>query len=378
MIPADTLPEPRPMATRLRSRVNKAIEKIREQGPLEVLEKQGHGRGLEIGSDILQIAEHHLQPPQIGALETIHDLHDKIALRQYETLRPFTMEPTSGLRLSQQVLPVYSMAVVGSGSWDAQMPAVFMGPLVAAEVAGVRHRWAFLEPDGHGGISPVSLHAARLGRPTKVFRAGGMATLVALHDGVLGQVPDRVVLVGGDRLVRAAHEILFGTGRSRGYGLVVLCDADAVPDAIVDVLSRWLRIEPYRPTAVVTTSKMVHRKLRSRSAPEPVPSWWGDFENAVLVHVSGTYQALDMVNRVRPDMVVLMGPSFEELASEVRASHVLVGRYSEPAVLAMAGSLAALGRSGVLDYLTIHGIHVSTPQTASRLATLVRLSGDEL
>ena len=83
----ERLESPAQMATVLRGKAQKRIEEAEQIG-LAGIKAACRERPLIIGSDLIELARTHVSPPQQAALESLFHIQRKIALRQYETLRP--------------------------------------------------------------------------------------------------------------------------------------------------------------------------------------------------------------------------------------------------------------------------------------------------
>ncbi|MBU1245061.1 histidinol dehydrogenase [Myxococcota bacterium] len=372
------LDPPSGLATVLRGRAQKRIDEIEKEG-MTAVESACRGRGLVIAPDVVEAALVHVTPPQQAALESLVHIHRKIALRQYETLRSCVIEPTTGVKITQEVRPVPSMAVVAPGTWDEQVPHALLSVLAAARVAGVPRRAVLLEPDSAGGVSPVSILAAGLGEATDIYRTGGVPGLVALSRGWLGFVPEKTELCGGSRLVQAAGEILHGRSEVPAYDMLVLTDSTSGVQPVLEILSSWLADDPFSTVGFLTTSRRLVQRMETHldALPEPRPAWTRDLAQIPVVVRQTVEEMITASSAVRVKYLVLLVSKPEQYIPQIfHASHIVLGdnaaalisrRAFAAGVLTAGGLKASCETTGVFSFLRSVTIEKIGHKTAERL-----------
>lgn len=366
------------LATILRGKAQKRIDEVDREGMVAV-EAACRGRGLVIPPEVVESARVHVSPPQQAAIESLAHIQRKVALRQYETLRSCVIEPTTGVKIIQELRPVPSMAVVAPGAWDEQVPHALLSVLAAARVAGVPRRAVLLEPDAAGGVSPVSILAAGIGEATDVYRAGGVPGLVALSRGLLGFTPETVQLAGGSRLVQAAGELLYGRPQVPAYDLLVLTDSTSGVLPVVEILATWLADDPFSTVGLLTTSKRLVQRVEAHvdALPEPKPAWSRDLAQVPVVVRSTVEDMLAASTAVRVKYLVLLVSKPEQYLPQIsHAAHVVLGdnaaalisrRAFAAGVLTAGGATAACENTGVYAFLRSMTIEKIGHKSAERL-----------
>ncbi len=380
----EQLEAPPQMATLLRGKAQKRIEES-EQAGFAGVEAACRGRPLVIGPELVELARGHVTPPQQAALESLFHIQRKVALRQYETLRPCIVDPTTGVKISQEIRPLQSVAIVAPGSWEEQVPHELGAFLTAAAIAGVPRRVALLEPDAAGGVSPVNILAASMGEATEIFRAGGVAGLVGLLSGWFGPVPEKILVAGQNRLVRAAWEILHGIRPVSGYDLLVLTDSTSGVQPVLEIFSNWLTDDPNSAVGFLTTSRRLVARMESHLAalPEPRAPWTRDMEHVPVVVRSTVEEMVAESARHRVRYLVLLVSKPESCLPRLgRADHIVVGDHA--AALAARRAFAAGGvwagdcihpdeTSGVFAFLRTQTVQKIGHKAAERLRVQLAL-----
>lgn len=380
----DRLESPAQTATLLRGKAQKRIEEA-EQAGFAGIEAACRGRPLIIGPDLVELSRTHVTPPQTAALESIFHIQRKVALRQYETLRPCIVEPTTGVKISQEIRPLQSMAIVVPGSWDEQVPHELGALLCAAVVAGVPRRMVLLEPDAAGGVSPVSILAAGMGEATEIFRAGGVEALVGLLAGWFGPVPDKILVAGQNRVVRAAWEILHGIRPTPLYDLLVLTDSTSGVQPVMEIFSNWLTDDPHSTVGFLTTSRRLAGRMEAflDELPNPKEPWTHDMERVPVVIRPTVDEMVEESARHRVRHLVFLVSKPDGYTSRLaHADHVVVGDHA--AGLASRRVFAAGGvwagdrvhpdeTSGVFAFLRTQTIEKIGHKAAERLRVQLSL-----
>jgi histidinol dehydrogenase len=347
MIIVDKLSISPKISSTLKSKASKKIKTIKDAGMNGVLQKT-KGKGLEISFEIIETANFHLSAPVQASIESIVRIQEKVALRQYETIRPCTMEPTAGVKIKQIVKPVKSMAVVAPGIWDKEVPHELTSIIVAANVAGVSKRMVFLEPDAAGGISPLSLYAANLSEATHVWRTGGAHALVNLFSGNFDDIPERIFLIGGDRLDRVIFNILSKIEQNENIDLVLLIDSQSGIVPVIETIESFKNNNPLSNIQLVTTSKRILKKIEQyiEKISENKPLLLNDFKKLPVLIASSIEHALSEISKVNIDYLSLFISKPESIISDISSvNHILIGDIISPLV-----SKRGLGTGVIKNY----------------------------
>lgn len=380
----ERLESPTQTATVLRGKAQKRIEEAEQMG-FSGIKAACRERPFIIGSDLIELARTHVSPPQQAALESLFHIQRKVALRQYETLRPCILEPTTGVKISQDIHPLQSVAIVAPGNWDNHVPHELGGLLVAASVAGVSRRVVLLEPDAAGGVSPISILSAGMGEATEIFRAGGIPGLVGLLAGWFGPVPEKIVIAGNNRLVRAAWEILLGVRSLPKYDLMVLTDSTSGVQPLLDIFAHWLTDDPYSNAALLTTSRRLVSRLdeQLQALPTPKAPWTHDMERVPIVVLSTMEELVTVSAQHHVRYLVLMVSKPDLYISRLKhADHIVVGDHAAALVsrrIFAAGGIRAGDSidsdeiSGVFSFLRSQTVEKMSHKAAERLRVQLSL-----
>jgi histidinol dehydrogenase len=321
-------------SSNLKAKASQIIKETKDKGP-SILEVTANGRGVYINPETLIIAGDHVDIPLKGTLEQFIRIQEKVALRQYETVRPCSIEPTAGIKIHQEVRAIESMAVVAPGEWGEEIPETMASILVAARIAGVSKRIVLLRPDSSGGISPVSLFAAGLAEATDVYRAGGVPGMVGLTEGWTGDIPEKIFLVGGTRLERMVHNTLVKTRLKKSLDLVVFADSKSGVEPILATLSSWFQDNPFGKALFITTSKRILNRLEVHIAkePEPRPYWWKELQNLQVVIAPSFENALEILKDFSIDYLApFTSQSLDKILALPSVNHYVFGDMISPLI----------------------------------------------
>jgi histidinol dehydrogenase len=290
--------EPRKnQASSLIGKARRIIKNCQKEGVVE-LEKATCGKGLDIPLEITEKAADFLSEPVRVSLERIVRIQEKIALKQYETLRPSHLKPTAGIKITQNVKRLEKMAVSASGVWGEEIPESLASILISARIAGVPDRILLLKPDENGGISPVSLYTAGLAEATKIFRAGGNSGMVALQSGFLGKIPDKHFLVGGDRIERTVYQELCAKHQLPVLDLAILLDSKSSIEPVIEMMKAWVQDEPDSAIQLFSTSKRVINRIQNHLENYEINNekewWWPDFKKIPIMMLETSDDFIDV------------------------------------------------------------------------------------
>lgn len=377
----ETVAEP---STSLKAKATRRVEELVARGET-LLTEGAHGKGLLIGQKTLELAAGHLTTPQRAALEGFLRFQEKVALRQYQTVRPCAVEPTAGITFHQEIHSVSSMAVVADGTWSDEIPEGLAAQLVAARIAGVPKRMVLLKPDRAGGVSPLSLFVCHLGEATHVYRTGGVEGMVGLFEGWLGPVPNKVHLLGGNRLERIVLGKLVQREKKNRIDLVVLADSKAGVESILEILGTSIQDNPLLKAALVTTSKRVLKRVDQLMEIHPKRDayWFRDLKQVQVLVQPSMEVALETLGSYMIDYLVPLSSQPEQvIASLSSVNHFVLGDTIGPLISKRALGVGSLGESrveegvggsGIFNYLRTVTIEEVSMKAGERLKSSFRL-----
>ncbi|MBU1240224.1 histidinol dehydrogenase [Myxococcota bacterium] len=372
-------------SSNLKAKAAKAIADVMEQG-VHAIEAPTFGKGLNIPLEILMLAEQHISMPQMAVMETFLRYNEKVALRQYQTVRPCALEPTAGIKIQQEVRAVDSMAVVAKGTWSDEIPETLGAQLVAARVAGVPRRIVLLQPDDQGGEAPISLFMSHMAEATHVYRAGGIEGMVALFEGWLGPIPDKVFLIGGTRLERVVHSLLVQRGKKNRLDLVVLADSKSGVEPIIEILGSFIQDNPLSKVALVTTSRRVLKRVEQLLEEEDADKWWiRDLKNSQALILGSIEEALTVLRDYSINYFVPLISNYEDTVHHLPGvNHFIVGDVLGPLISKRALNVGTtgetrmeegIGPSGVFSFLRTITIEEIGVKAGERIKSQMRQLG---
>lgn len=291
------------------------------------------------------------------------------AIARRQLPRPWTAQPSPGVRISQRVLPLDRVACYVPGG-RYPLPSSLLMTAIPAHVAGVGEIVAACpRPDA------TILHAARVAGVSRLFRLGGAHAIAAFAYGT-ETIPAVDKIVGpGNAFVAAAKALVspdcaidFYAGPSEIVVVSVSARAawiaaDLIAQAEHDPDARAILLTPSRRLATA-----VARELQARM-PADGPASRAISVNGGIIITRTMEEAVSLCNRMAPEHVVCDTTAIAD--SITRAGTVFVGDYSAQAsgdyatgsnhVLPTNGAARARGGLSTADF-----VRVTTVQRLSR------------
>ena len=292
-----------------------------------------------------------------------------------------------GVVLEERVTPLRRVGVYVPGG-RASYPSTVVMTVVPAKLAGVEEIVA-VTPSGSYRSNPAIRHAlARLG-VREVWGIGGAHAVAALAYGT--ETIRRVdKIVGpGNAWVTAAKKLVMGDVAIDGIAgpseVVIVADVTADPGDVAADLLAQAEHDPLAAAVLITpdaklakrVSAEIDRQLGSLATAETARASLGNFGAALVVaHME---EALELVERIAPEHLQLVGPEAETLAPHVRAAGAIFVGAATPEVfgdyiagpshvLPTCGSARFASALGVEDFLRRSHALRFTPVAASRRA----------
>jgi histidinol dehydrogenase len=362
--------------------VRPILDNVRKRGDKALLQYARkfdglHGRSVVVGQEALKSAWSRLDPPLRKAIRTAaRNIRTYAAIQVPQTR---TIEPAPGLRLSQIVRPLETVAAyIPSGRYP--LPSTLLMTAIPAQVANVK-RISVASPRPADAVMGT---ASFLGIES-FFQMGGAHAIAAFAYGTR-TVPKADRIVGpGSIWVAAAKKIIAGEtgidfvagpteiliiseeGDSRALAADMLAQAEHDTDACAVLLtpSRQLAFEVVRevetqlgtlPTAAVA------RKAIDR--------------NSAVILVPSLAEAVELSNRFAPEHLSIPDPKL--LPAIRHAGSVFVGEHSPEAagdycsgpnhVLPTSGAARFRGGLSAADYVKVISVQQLSPRALQRLA----------
>jgi histidinol dehydrogenase len=332
--------------------------------------------------------------------------------------RGYRLASDDGIELEERVLPLARIGIYVPGG-RASYPSTVVMTVVPARLAGVGEIVVATPAAAFLGSAPLRYALARLG-VEEVWGLGGAQAVAALAYGTesLRRV-DKIVGPGG-AWVTAAKRLVAGDVAIDGLAgpseVVIVADAGADPELVAADLLAQAEHDPLAAAVLITPAKALAREvaaavgaqLTALSAgaaaafdPPGAPSGTAGaaagavpaaaaaasaataraalqrFGAALLV--DGWEEALDLVERIAPEHLQLVGAGAEALAGRVRAAGAIFVGAATPEVfgdyvagpshvLPTCGSARFASALGVEDFLRRSHVVRFTPGAAARWA----------
>jgi histidinol dehydrogenase len=303
----------------------------------------------------------------------------------------------NGVLLEERVMPLRRVGVYVPGG-RASYPSTVVMTVVPAQLAGVEEIVAVTPAGSYGANSALRHALARLG-VREVWGIGGAHAVAALAYGT--ETIRRVdKIVGpGNAWVTAAKKLVAGDVAIDGLAgpseVVIVADATADPGDVAADLLAQAEHDPLAAAVLLTpetklakrVSAEVDRQLGSLPTAGTARASLANFGAALVVeHLE---QALDLVERIAPEHLQLVGPEAEMLASRVRAAGAVFIGAATPEVfgdyiagpshvLPTCGSARFASALGVEDFLRrSHALRFTPAAARLRAAAAAALAEAE-
>jgi histidinol dehydrogenase len=365
--------------------VDRIIGEVRDKGDkalLDYTEKLDGVRleSLEVGRQEVAAAYDTVDKELISALEfaaeRIRNFH--VACGHKAGLIPIDK------RLKQQILPLRRVGLYVPGG-TAAYPSTVLMMATPARVAGVEEIVMVSPPAEDGRIPASTLVAADIAEVNRIFRVGGAQAIAALAFGTQS-IPRVDKICGpGNIFVTLAKKMVYGAvaldGLEGPSEIVIIADEKADPALCAADLLAQAEHDPLASVILISTSadladrvdreiEIELTKLKQRSSTETA------INGGILVLVSDTTEAVELVNLFAPEHLSLMVSDASALIPKIRNagcifvgenSPVVLGDYvAGPShVLPTGGSARFSSPLGVADFLKVSNI-ISLDEPALR------------
>jgi len=300
-----------------------------------------------------------------------------------------------GIELEERVTPLQRVGLYVPGG-RASYPSTVVMTVVPARVAGVEEIVVATPPGSYRANPALRYALARLG-VTEVWGMGGAHAVAALAYGT--ETIRRVDLVAGpgNAWVTAAKKLVVGDVGIDGIAgpSEVLIVADSTADAgdvAADLLAQ-AEHDPLAAAVLITpdaklakrVSAEIDRQLAGLATAETARASLAAFGAALVV--PSLEAALELVERIAPEHLQLVGPETETLAPRVRSAGAIFIGAATPEVfgdyvagpshvLPTCGSARFASSLGVEDFLRRSHTMRFTPGAASRRAAAAAVLAD--
>ena len=213
---------------------------------------------------------------------------------------------------------------------------------IPARAAGVR-RIAMCVPTPDGVLNPLVLAAARRAGVSEIYRVGGAQAVAALAYGTASLAPvDRIVGPGNAYVAEAKRQVFGRVGIDNIAGpseVVVIASGDNDPHRVaIDLLAQAEHDEAAQSILITNDAAFADAVIAAVAAALPKlarsaiagASWAA---HGAVIQVRDWTEVLEIVDRLAPEHLQLMGRGPEALFSRIRhAGAIFLGAYCPEAV----------------------------------------------
>jgi histidinol dehydrogenase len=322
------------------------IADIRARGDAALLEYTGRFDRLSLTTDRLRISAEEIDAAvesiSTAAAAALNLAASRIeAFHQAQLPADLRMSDDAGMTLGMRWTPLDSVGLYVPGGKAAYPSSVLMNA-VPARAAGVR-RIAMCVPSPDGVLNPLVLAAARRGGVSEIYRVGGAQAVAALAYGTGTIQPvDRIVGPGNAYVAEAKRQVFGRVGIDNIAGpseVVVVASSDNDPRRVaVDLLAQAEHDESAQSILITNDAAFADAVVAAVAAELPTlarkaiagASW---ATHGAIILVRDWLEVPEIVDRLAPEHVQLMGPDPEALFSRIRhAGAIFLGAYCPEAV----------------------------------------------
>jgi histidinol dehydrogenase len=302
-----------------------------------------------------------------------------------------------GVELEERVMPLRRVGLYVPGG-RASYPSTVVMTVIPARVAGVKEIAVATPPASYRANPALRYTLARLG-VTEIWGMGGAHAVAAFAYGT--ETVRRVDKIAGpgNAWVTAAKKLVAGDvgidGLAGPSEVVIVADPDADPaDVAADLLAQ-AEHDPQAAAVLITTdaklakkvSSEIDRQLEGLATAETARASLESLGAALIV--AGLEEALELVEKIAPEHLQLVGREAEVLALHVRNAGAIFLGASTPEVfgdyvagpshvLPTCGSARFASALGVEDFLRrSHTVRFSPVAASHRAAAAAALADVE-
>ncbi len=381
--------------TEAETAVRPILEAVRQRGDKALLEYARHfdqldRRSVAVPQPELDDAAARLSPAFRKAVRTSE--RNVRAYAKLQLPQPKKVQPSPGLRLSQIVRPLDSVAAyIPAGRYP--LPSTVIMTVVPATVAGVPNIMVCTPRPVDEIFGTASLLGA-----TRVFQMGGAHAIAAFAYGTR-TVPRADRIVGpGNIYVAAAKKLLageVGIDFVAGPTEILIIANEADPSWIAADMLAQAEHDTDASAILLTTSRALAEALPAEverqleTLPTAATARVAINRNSAVILVESDAQAVELSNRFAPEHLSIHDPSL--LPGIRHAGSVFVGPYSTEAagdyasgpnhVLPTSGAARLRGGLSAADYVKVISVQQLNRKALAALtpavATLARAEGLE-
>ncbi len=296
--------------------VRQIVNDVRDRGDAALFEYTEKFDGVKLAS--LEVDKERIdrayRQVDAGLLSALKLASERITAFHTEQKKKLLQE-SAGSNLGWLIRPLNRVGVHVPG-FTAPLPSSLLMTAVPARVAGVKEVILVTPPGKQGGVSPVTLAAARIAGVDRVFSIGGAQAIAALAFGT-ESVPGVDKVYGpGNIFVSLAKKIVYGVVGIDGlYGpseVIIIADETANPEYCAADLLAQAEHGSLASAILITTSRRladeVNKEIeRQLDALQRKDITADSLESRGLIAVVGRVgEAIELANLYAPEHLCLV------------------------------------------------------------------------
>jgi histidinol dehydrogenase len=326
--------------------VTAIIADVRARGDAALIEYTARFDRLTLTADHLRISAAEIDAAVASVPASSADALDLAARRieafhQAQLPADLKLTDDAGMTLGMRWTALDSVGLYVPGGKAAYPSSVLMNA-IPARAAGVR-RIAMCVPSPDGVLNPLVLAAARRAGVSEIYRVGGAQAVAALAYGTASVTPvDRIVGPGNAYVAEAKRQVFGRVGIDNIAGpseVVVIASGDNDPRRVaIDLLAQAEHDEAAQSILISDDAAFADAVIEAVTAEIPSlarsaiagASW---VTHGAVILVRDWTEVVELVDRLAPEHVQLMGPGPEALFGSIRhAGAIFLGAYCPEAV----------------------------------------------
>ncbi len=324
--------------------VRQIVNDVRDRGDAALFEYTEKFDGvkltsLEVMRESIERAYQEVDASLVSALE----LAAERITRYHEEQKTSLLRERTGKSLGWLLRPLDKVGVHVPG-FMAPLPSSLLMTAIPARVAGVKEVILVTPPGKPGGVSPVTLAAARIAGVDRVFSVGGAQAVAALAFGT-GSVPRVDKVCGpGNIYVSLAKKMVYGmVGIDGLYGpseVIIIADDTASPEYCAADLLAQAEHGSGAVAMLITTSKRMAEKVNSEierqleTLSRKAVTAESLESHGLIVVVANIEEAIELSNLYAPEHLCLVVKNAADYVKKVEnAGCLFVGENSVEALV---------------------------------------------
>ncbi|MBN2725074.1 MAG: histidinol dehydrogenase [Deltaproteobacteria bacterium] len=314
-------------STQLKGKAARKIQDISQKG-VGGISVSSSSREFELSHATIAKSATMLPPSVKSSIDDLIRVMEKVSLRQMDSLKRCVIEPSSGIRIEQDIKVSSSMSVSSSGQWDNHNLSALAGILCNARVCNVPERTAILEPDNNGGLSPLSIYTAHMSGATRILRLPQIDGMIGISLGWFGNTPETILSTCEHGLEKEVQILLSKRNAMPQCDICIAADSNAGSRNIADMIIETVSEYPELNLLFVSSSKRICNKViqHIEEQSDKASPWKRDLDKLQYTILQDTDAIVNFLNKFVIKRLLLLTNSIEYYSKHLNhVSHIISG-----------------------------------------------------